>query len=482
MQKKKLWWIAGGILAVAVLVIGGLSLFKGYFILYPSVKLTVNGEEVCEVAAHSEYVDAGATAMRGSEDLTSLIVVDGEVDTTTPGTYTLTYRLAWREKEYSMQRTVIVKDMTAPALVLLGETKITVGKRELFEEPGFTAIDQCDGDLTANVTVSEMMETEDTLRLTYTVTDGAGNTAQVVRTVYIRDTVPPTLQLKGYSTVYVALGGDYREPGYKAEDDTDGDLSERVQCSGSVNTDKAGTYTLEYTVSDKAGNTAAVQRKVKVYAEPGSNANRVYLTFDDGPSSNITPRILDTLKANDIQATFFIVNYSSSDKHLIRRMINEGHTVAIHGYSHDYATIYANDDAFMNNIYRLQDKLMADFGYHATIIRFPGGSSNTVSANYNKGIMTRLVDRVEQEGFVYFDWNVSSGDASGGTVSKSKIYRNVTSRLSEGRNNVVLMHDASAKSTTADALQDIIDYAKGNGYCFAPLTPSTYPVHHGVNN
>ncbi len=482
MQKKKLWWIAGGILALAVLIIGGLSLYKGYFILYPTVKLTLNGEETIEAAAHSEYTDPGAAAVRGSEDLTDQISVDGKVDITTPGTYTLTYRLSWKGKEYSVERTVTVKDLTAPDLELLGEKEITVGKRELFTEPGFTALDLCDGDLTEKVTVSETLAAEDTLRLTYTVTDLAGNTATAVRTVYIRDVVPPTLKLKGYSTVYVALGSDYREPGYKAEDDTDGDLSGAVQRSGSVDTGKAGTYTLNYLVRDKAGNSATAQRQVKVYAELGTSADRVYLTFDDGPSSNITPRILDTLKANDVQATFFIVNYSSSNKYLIQRMINEGHTVAIHGYSHDYAAIYANDDAFMNNIYRLRDKLLADFGYNATIIRFPGGSSNTVSANYNAGIMSRLVERVEQEGFTYFDWNVSSGDASGGSVSKSSIYRNVTSRLSRGRNNVVLMHDAAAKSTTADALQDIIDYGKGNGYCFLPITPDTYAVHHGVNN
>ncbi|MBQ3534511.1 MAG: polysaccharide deacetylase family protein [Clostridia bacterium] len=482
MKKKTIGWIAGGILALAVLIIGGLSLYKGYFILYPTVKLTLNGEETIEAAAHSEYTDPGATAVRGSEDLGAYITVDGEVDSATPGTYTLTYRLSWKGKEYSVERTVTVKDLTAPDLELLGEKEITVGKRELFTEPGFTALDLCDGDLTEKVTVSETLAAEDTLRLTYTVTDLAGNTATAVRTVYIRDVVPPTLKLKGYSTVYVALGSDYREPGYKAEDDTDGDLSGAVQRSGSVDTGKAGTYTLNYLVRDKAGNSATAQRQVKVYAELGTSADRVYLTFDDGPSSNITPRILDTLKANDVQATFFIVNYSSSNKYLIQRMINEGHTVAIHGYSHDYAAIYANDDAFMNNIYRLRDKLLADFGYNATIIRFPGGSSNTVSANYNAGIMSRLVERVEQEGFTYFDWNVSSGDASGGSVSKSSIYRNVTSRLSRGRNNVVLMHDAAAKSTTADALQDIIDYGKGNGYCFLPITPDTYAVHHGVNN
>ena len=197
---------------------------------------------------------------------------------------------------------------------------------------------------------------------------------------------------------------------------------------------------------------------------------------------DVTPQVLDILAANDVKATFFLLNYSSGNKHLVKRMINEGHTVAIHGYSHDYATIYANDDAFMQNVYRLRDKLLADFNYNATVIRFPGGSSNTVSAAYNTGIMSRLVERVEQEGFTYFDWNVSSGDASAAGASSYEIYDNVTSRLRRGRNNVVLMHDTNAKQTTADALQDIINYAKGNGYTLLPITPDTAPVHHGVAN
>ena len=163
-------------------------------------------------------------------------------------------------------------------------------------------------------------------------------------------------------------------------------------------------------------------------------------------------------------------------------MINEGHTVAIHGYSHDYAKIYASDEAFMQNIYKLRDRLLADFGYNATIIRFPGGSSNTVSASYNKGIMTRLAARVQQEGFSYFDWNVSSGDASATKRTKTQIYNAVVKGLRPGRNNVVLMHDAGGKQTTVDALQDIINYAKANGYVLAPITPGTAPVHHGIAN
>ena len=206
------------------------------------------------------------------------------------------------------------------------------------------------------------------------------------------------------------------------------------------------------------------------------------LTFDDGPSDRVTPRVLDTLKEYNVHATFFIVNYGESGKALIRRMIDEGHTVAIHGYSHDYAAIYKSDEAFMQNIYRLRDRLRSDFGYEAAIIRFPGGSSNTVSRQYSVGIMSRLAQRVQAEGFTYFDWNVSSGDAAGTPASSGQIYNNVTSALRHGRSNVVLMHDAGAKGTTADALPDIIRYCLANGYSIQPITPATKPVHHGIAN
>lgn len=480
-MKKKVMWAVGGVLLAAIAAVGILSAVNGYFILAPSVQLTLSGEPAVEIEAFSTYVDEGFTARKGKTDLSGQVVTESTVDTTKPGRYTVTYTLTVKDKTYTQKRSVTVVDREPPTLELLGEKELKVSARHLYEEAGFTAADRCDGDLTAGVTVTEVMEGE-LLTITYTVTDASGNETAVQRLVTVRDDTPPTIRLRGYSTVYVSCGKKFNDPGCKAEDDVDGDLTASIQRSGSVDTSAAGTYTLTYRVSDGGGNTAEVTRKVKVYNYAPSAADRVYLTFDDGPSSGITPQVLDILAANDVQATFFILDYSSGNRYLVQRMINEGHTVAIHGYSHDYAAIYANDDAFMQNIYRLRDKLLNDFGYQASIIRFPGGSSNTVSAYYNDGIMTRLAQRVQEEGFSYFDWNVSSGDASGTSPSSAKIYKNVTGGLSRGRSNVVLMHDIGGKQTTVDALQGIIDYAKGNGYMLLPITPDTAPVHHGIAN
>lgn len=479
--KKSNRGLAVGALVLAILVIGLLSLIEGRFIFSPRVKIILNGEKTQVIEVFSEYADPGATAKMGRKDCTNQIVADGMVDTQKIGDYTVTYTVTLGKKTYSAQRIVSVVDTRPPQLQLEGETEMTVSGRELFEEPGFSATDAYDGDLSDKVTVQEE-KNGDIYTLTYRVTDQSGNESTAVRKLIIKDIVAPVITLKGDATEYIGEGSSFSEAGYTASDDLDGDLTDAVTVSGQVDTEKTGMYTLTYQVTDKAGNTATAERVVRVYGDNAGSSKRIYLTFDDGPSSEVTPRVLDILKKNDVKATFFILNYSDANKEIIRRAINDGHTIAIHGYSHDYATIYANDEAFMKNVYKLCNKLQSDFGYDAKLVRFPGGSSNTVSCDYNEGIMTRLAARLEKEGFVYFDWNVSSGDASGNNIARDKIYRNVTKGLFGEGNNVVLMHDTNYKSTTADALQDIIHYAKANGYQFLPLTVDTKPCHHGIAN
>ena len=478
---KRFTYLAGSVIALAILIIGVLSLIEGRFIFSPQVKITLNGDKTVNLEVFSDYTDKGATAKVGKDDWTDKIVTEGTVDTNKIGEYTITYSVTKGKRTYTAHRVVSVSDTTAPSLELDGKAEMTVSSRELYKEPGYQATDAYDGDLTGGVTVKEE-HSGDVYTLTYHVKDRSGNESTAVRKLTIKDVVAPVISLKGDGSIYISKGAAYTESGYTAKDDLDGDLTDNVEVSGQVNTKKIGTYTVTYKVADKAGNVGVATRVVSVFGDNAGSSKRLYLTFDDGPSSEVTPRILDILKKNDAKATFFILNYSKADKATIERAIREGHTIGIHGYSHDYATIYASDEAFMKNVYRLRDKLKADFGYDAKLVRFPGGSSNTISLDYNRGIMTRLAKRLEQEGFVYFDWNVSSGDANGNNIARDIIYRNVTEGLLGEGNNVVLMHDTDYKRTTADALQDIIHYAKANGYELLPLTASTRPCHHGIAN
>ena len=208
----------------------------------------------------------------------------------------------------------------------------------------------------------------------------------------------------------------------------------------------------------------------------------IYLTFDDGPSNNITPKILDILKGENVKATFFILNYDSNGEKIVKRELEEGHAVGIHGYSHKYSEIYQTEDTYMENLNKLQAKIEKSTGISSKITRFPGGSSNTVSEKYNVGIMSRLTELVEENGYKYYDWNIDSNDA-GSAKNKTQVYRNVIKGLSKNRPNVVLMHDFSRGAKTLNALKDIIRYAKDNGYEFEKITyDGNLIMHHNVNN
>ncbi len=198
----------------------------------------------------------------------------------------------------------------------------------------------------------------------------------------------------------------------------------------------------------------------------------IYLTFDDGPSAKITPQVLDILKAQNVKASFFVINYSQGNEHLLKREAEEGHTIGIHGYSHEYSKIYKSKDVFMDNIYTLQKRIKDTTGVTSTYTRFPGGSSNTVSKKYCQGIMTELTKEMINNGFKYFDWNVSSGDAGGAKTSKD-VYNNVTKNLKKDRQNMVLMHDFGTNQKGVDALTDIIKFGKDNGYTFMAIDDKT---------
>ncbi len=203
----------------------------------------------------------------------------------------------------------------------------------------------------------------------------------------------------------------------------------------------------------------------------------IYLTFDDGPGDD-TARLLDILKKYNIKATFFVT--SRGDNALITREHAEGHAIGLHTCSHNYSYIYHSMDNFFSDLDCAAKRVLNTTGYASNLIRFPGGSSNTVSRRYDGGtrIMSRLTREVMNRGFAYFDWNVDSDDA-GRAKTAEEVYNNVTTHLKDG-DNVVLQHDI--KSYSVDAVEHIIIYGLNNNYKFDKLSSSSYTAHHGVNN
>ncbi len=189
----------------------------------------------------------------------------------------------------------------------------------------------------------------------------------------------------------------------------------------------------------------------------------VYLTFDDGPSTNNTPRILDILKKSDVKATFFIIGQNAEqNKELIKREISEGHVVANHTYSHDMHHIYSNPKVFISDLDKCSNLLKTIIGkdYNSKLIRFPGGSFGQRLAPFR--------EEAKKAGYHHVDWNDLTGDAErpsvpvSNLISKVKMYGNQD-------HLVILMHDAPAKITTVQALPEIIDYFKSKGYVFETL-------------
>ena len=213
--------------------------------------------------------------------------------------------------------------------------------------------------------------------------------------------------------------------------------------------------------------------------EVPDNGQTVYLTFDDGPSSN-TPKILDILDSYNVKATFFVIN-GSKNKYM-KDIVSREHTIALHSYSHNYSKIYKSEKAYFEDLDKIHEVVYKQTGVDARIIRFPGGASNTVSKNYSQGIMTRLTKEVTNRGFVYFDWNVTNGDATGEKSSVEKQLSYVSQYPKKSKTIVVLMHDTDAKDVTVESLPQIIEYYQSQGMNFGVLTQNTPPVQQKVNN
>ncbi len=286
------------------------------------------------------------------------------------------------------------------------------------------------------------------------------------------DSEPPEIIINGEVMSSIKVGDEYNEQGAMAIDDCDEII---LMTSGEVDTTTIGTYHIIYSAKDNSENQAQVERTVSVVPEYHGT---IYLTFDDGPGQ-YTNELLDVLKKYNVKATFFVTG--AGDDEMIAREYNEGHAVGLHTFSHDYAYVYRGVNEFFDDLYRVQERVKNITGFTSYLMRFPGGSSNTVSMRYDgrTHIMSRLVNEVANRGFTYFDWNVTSGDA-GGTTSTDEVIDNVTSRLVEYGDSVVLQHDI--KGFSVAAVEGIIRYGIANGYVFEKLSQDSFTAHHGVNN
>ena len=441
-----------------------------YFIqlfIFPQIKLS-GGKKI--IVEYKElYKEKGYKASYFGKNISNDVKVSGKVNTEKLGDYKITYQAGSGFFKKKVVRTVSVRDTTKP--------KLAVSKEDVYACPGtkysaekVKATDNYDGDLSKKVK-SEVGKDF----VTYQVVDSNGNKKEITKKLFYKDIEKPSLELIGSEEIDMCVNEVYKEPGYNAVDNCDGDMKDAVTVEGSVDNSLVGDYEITYKAKDKAGNEGSVSRKIHVGS--GDEDGVVYLTFDDGPNEGTTDVILDILKEEGVKATFFVTNKGPDE--LIVREFNEGHTVALHTASHDYSIVYASDESYFNDLQQVRDRVLNLTGYDSKFIRFPGGASNTVSRRYSNGIMSRLTQEVLNRGYKYYDWNISSGDA-GETTDPDKVYSNVVGNLRKDRVNMVLMHDI--KPYTRDALRRIIRYCKDNGYPIKKISNCTTMITQRVNN
>ena len=472
-NKKLVIAVTGIVVTLLFLIILFLSLFN--------ININLNGSPKETIEYGDTYTEQGATAAfntPASKNVPLNVTIKGSVDSSKLGTYHIHYKAKKGIFSVQKSREVKIVDTKAPIIELNKIDGYYPKTGETYQEEGFTATDNYDGDIT-----SKIKRTEDKNVITYTVSDSSGNKTSVQRTIEYNDGIAPTITLNGDSDITIKAGTRFEDPGCTAKDSHGNDISDSVSVSDNISTYRAGTYTITYSVTDKFGNKASIDRTVTVEAvkqtATTSSGNKVvYLTFDDGPGAH-TQQLLDILDKYNVKVTFFVTNVNSGYENMIAKEAAAGHTVAIHSATHDYKKIYSSVDAYFADLNEMSDIIYAQTGQRAKLIRFPGGSSNTVSLKYCSGIMTTLTKAVTDQGYKYFDWNVSSGDA-GGTTSTEEVYQNVVNGMKSHNVSVVLQHDI--KGFSVNAVERIIQWGLANGYTFLPLTTSTEDVHHGVNN
>ena len=463
--KRRITYFSERFINITVTVV--LFLFAFFFFVVPKVKLNEPINKVVNI--NSIYNNEGITIedIFGNKKIVKSL---NNIDTSKKTVNKVDYIYKDNFFSFRIKQNIIVEDIESPKIILNGDKEEYFCPNSKYKEQGYKAYDNVDKDITKSVKVKKYSD-----KIVYSVTDSSGNKSEVTRFIKKGDDEKPVITLNGDKDIFIPLGGEYIDEGISAIDNCDQDITSKVKVTDNIDNTKVGDYKIEYQVKDNSNNKSTITRNIKV-REP-LEPNTIYLTFDDGPRDGTTDKILDILKEKDVKATFFVTSNGSDN--LIRRAYNEGHSLGIHTSSHRYDLIYASIDNYYNDLNIVENRIFNITGKKTNLIRFPGGSSNTISKKYSQGIMSTLTKDVISKNYQYYDWNIDSTDAVYNS-SKNDIYNNVINNISKDKYNIILMHDT--KNKTVEVLPMIIDYAKSNGYNFKTLTSNTIPMRQKVNN
>ncbi len=263
-----------------------------------------------------------------------------------------------------------------------------------------------------------------------------------------------------------------------AQAKTDEEIFDNTTITPEVQTSEVQTSETQTSETQTLETESTTQAQPEETSVEEENSKIVYLTFDDGPSSN-TNAILDILKEYNVKATFFVNGKTDEiSKEGYKRIVEEGHTLAMHSYTHVYKEVYASKEAFLEDVYRLQNYLFDLTGTKPIYYRFPGGSSNTIS----EMDMQIFIQALHEEGMEYFDWNVANGDGGNKELTTDQILTNVWNDIPKYEHSMILMHDSVQKGFTVEALPEMIKQLQEAGYTILPIDDTTPLIQHIRDN
>ncbi|GAB6167570.1 polysaccharide deacetylase family protein [Clostridium carnis] len=205
-----------------------------------------------------------------------------------------------------------------------------------------------------------------------------------------------------------------------------------------------------------------------------SNKKEIYLTFDDGPSYEITGKVLDILKENEVKATFFLIGNQIKDKEeIVKRINEEGHSIGLHTFTHKYKCIYCNEDTFIEEMIECQNEINKVVGVSPNIIRFPGGSYKHLNKCY--------LEKLHNNNFKVYDWNLDNTDGLNPKLSPYKLYRKAINAGDGLQRIILLMHCTDMHKNTCEALPKIIEYYKSQGYEFKTINENTPEMYFKIS-
>ena len=305
-------------------------------------RLQLNGKTNMVLSYREEYKEPGVIVKNANNNYLRKVKIDSNINDDIIGNYYVDYSLKLGLRQLHVRRNVKIIDNIAPIIKLKGEQIIEMSLNDNYQEPGYKAIDEYDGDLTERVQISGEIDTSNygEYIIKYRATDNSNNTVEVNRIVKIIDEVAPKFECKSdYSAFKI---GSENIVGCKAIDNFDGDITDKVQVTGIYDTNKKGIYKVEYQVKDDAGNTANINHNIIIFEEKENPI--AYLTFNEELTEQ-TKTIIKILKENNVNATFFINKQESEENYgYLSDIIENGNEIGIYGYSNKEQTYNKIDD------------------------------------------------------------------------------------------------------------------------------------------